>query len=246
MNIMADQIAKFLFQKNSAADCTVEEIQELIHRYPYFSAARLLWLEKLKHGEPQKYQEEVQRTLLYFHNPLWFQTIHSQPGNAEILSATAAVVSSDSETANLPDARPALNEMKKSEEPKTANQNEELIFEPYHTVDYFASQGIQLKEEEKPADRFGQQLKSFTDWLKAMKRLPEAMTQNLQAGNEEKVEHLAGLSLEDSSVITEAMAEVWMKQGNYEKAIEVYSKLSLQNPSKSSYFAAKIEQLKQS
>jgi hypothetical protein len=40
-----------------------------------------------------------------------------------------------------------------------------LSFEPYHTVDYFASQGIKAKEESKPKDKFSQQLKSFTEWL---------------------------------------------------------------------------------
>ena len=31
----------------------------------------------------------------------------------------------------------------------------ELSFQPYHTVDYFASQGIKFVPEEKPTDRFG-------------------------------------------------------------------------------------------
>jgi hypothetical protein len=39
------------------------------------------------------------------------------------------------------------------------------------------------------------------------------------------------------------MAEVWMRQGNKEKAIEIYNKLSLLNPSKKAYFAAKINSL---
>jgi len=40
------------------------------------------------------------------------------------------------------------------------------------------------------------------------------------------------------------MAEVLVKQGKSEKAIEMYQKLSLLNPSKSAYFAAKIERIK--
>jgi hypothetical protein len=40
------------------------------------------------------------------------------------------------------------------------------------------------------------------------------------------------------------MAEVWAKQGNADKAIRVYEKLSLLNPAKSPYFAGRIEQLK--
>jgi hypothetical protein len=47
-------------------------------------------------------------------------------------------------------------------------------------------------------------------------------------------------------VLTEAMAEVWIKQGNKQKAIETYNKLGLLNPSKKAYFAGLIENLKRS
>jgi hypothetical protein len=121
----------------------------------------------------------------------------------------------------------------------------ELTFEPYHTVDYFASQGIKSKEEEKPKDSFTKQLKSFTEWLKVMKRLPVSeITADISPADEKKVEKMAETSINDREVVTETMAEVWEKQGNAQKATEIYRKLSLLNPGKSSYFAAKIEQLK--
>jgi len=123
----------------------------------------------------------------------------------------------------------------------------ELTFEPYHTVDYFASQGIKFVPEDKPADRFSQQLKSFTEWLKTLKRLPERDTSKIaDPGAEEKVQKLADHSISEDEVVTESMAEVWMKQGNKEKAIEIYHKLSLLNPAKSAYFASLIEQVKNS
>ncbi|MCH5597658.1 hypothetical protein [Niabella ginsengisoli] len=62
----------------------------------------------------------------------------------------------------------------------------ELSFTPYYTVDYFAAQGIKLGDQ-NANDRFGTQLKSFTDWLKYMKRLPGV---NVKAGitaTEEKI-----------------------------------------------------------
>lgn len=120
-----------------------------------------------------------------------------------------------------------------------------ITFEPYHTVDYFASQGIKLTKNEVTNDQFGKQLKSFTDWLKTMKKLPTtAITHNTDGAGERKVENLAAHSLQNTDIITESMAEVWIKQGNLQKASEVYNKLSLQNPSKKAYFAAKIESLK--
>lgn len=120
-----------------------------------------------------------------------------------------------------------------------------LAFEPYHTVDYFASQGIKLSQEEITKDKFGKQVKSFTEWLKTMKRLPAGeISKNIDRTVEKKVENLAAGSIQKADVVTEAMAEVWLHQGNREKAIDVYTKLSLQNPSKSAYFAAKIDQVK--
>lgn len=121
----------------------------------------------------------------------------------------------------------------------------DLSFQPYHTVDYFASQGIKFREEEKPKDRFSAQLKSFTEWLKTLKRVSAtevALTSDPIA--EKKVEQMAEYSIAEDHVNTEAMAEVWKKQGNRAKAEEIYRKLSLLDPSKSSYFAAKIDDLK--
>ncbi|HVG11994.1 MAG TPA: hypothetical protein VM843_03270 [Flavisolibacter sp.] len=120
----------------------------------------------------------------------------------------------------------------------------ELTFEPYHTVDYFASQGIKVTAETVSQDKFGKQVKSFTDWLKTMKRLPLAeLGKNVTPTTEKKVENLAEHSVQDADVVTESMAQVWEKQGNIAKATEVYRKLSLQNPSKRAYFAAKIDKL---
>jgi hypothetical protein len=120
----------------------------------------------------------------------------------------------------------------------------EPVFESYHTIDYFASQGIKLLQEELK-DKLGKQLKSFTDWLRSMKRIgpPESNT-SLDDVTNQSIQRIAEHSIEEKEVLTEAMAEVWAKQGNNDKAIRVYEKLSLLNPAKSPYFAGRIEQLK--
>lgn len=124
-------------------------------------------------------------------------------------------------------------------------ENEQLAFEPYHTVDYFASQGIRLKQSELRNDRLGQQLKSFTEWLRSMKRLPNsAPVEGVDELAQQSVVLSAQHSIEDREVVTETMAEVWLKQGNIKKALDTYAKLSLQNPAKSAYFAAKIDEIK--
>lgn len=128
---------------------------------------------------------------------------------------------------------------------ETPEAKEDLLFEPYHTIDYFASQGIKLDKDPQPQDKFGRQLKSFTEWLRSMKKLPQAdVNKALSENDESQVINAAAHSLDGKAVITEAMAEVFQKQGMHREASEVYRKLSLLNPSKSAYFAAKIEALK--
>jgi hypothetical protein len=119
-----------------------------------------------------------------------------------------------------------------------------FVFEPYHTIDYFASQGIKLTLEENPSDQLGKQLKSFTDWLKVMRRLPQKEREIIpDRAAEQTVQTIAAHSVVGREIVTETMAEVLAKQGMPERARAVYEKLSLLNPDKRAYFATKIEQL---
>ena len=127
----------------------------------------------------------------------------------------------------------------------TDQTEDKIVFQAYHTVDYFASQGIKISNKADMSDKLGTQLKSFTDWLKTMKRLPPSkLEQQMEEKESEVVIEMASHSLESKEVLTETMAEVLLKQGKKESAIEVYNKLSLLNPSKTPYFAAKIEAIK--
>ncbi len=120
-----------------------------------------------------------------------------------------------------------------------------ITFEPFHTVDYFASQGIKLQEDRLGNDALGKQVKSFTQWLRSMKKIYVEEKKQLDSNEEEKVVNKATQSNLQEDVITETMAEVLAKQGKKAQAIDLYSKLSLLHPEKSVYFASRIEELKQ-
>jgi hypothetical protein len=127
---------------------------------------------------------------------------------------------------------------------QNAALEEAMLFEPMHLVDYFASQGIKLSDEVQPADKLGKQLKSFTEWLKTMKKVHVEDEAENPLKPDINVQVLAENSNVEAEVVTEAMAEVFARQGKIGKAGEVYQKLSLLNPAKSTYFAAKLENLK--
>lgn len=269
MNVQINQLVKSLLQKESLDQCSIAELQQFADRHPYFGAAQLLLTKKLQTENDDKYNEQLQKTFLFFNNPLWVEQLLNETGSASIVKSRSSVI----DKLITPEVKTGANKIEKEVAPEHDIKDEktvepvlkipalkiepvetekaELLFEPFHTVDYFASQGIKFRDEEKPKDKFGQQLKSFTDWLRTMKRLPvsdisenaESKTE-LSAVVEQKVDQLAEYSIADREVLTEAMAEVWEKQGNPVKAIGIYSKLSLLDPSKSVYFATKIEELK--
>lgn len=112
-----------------------------------------------------------------------------------------------------------------------------------HTIDYFASQGIKIDLSSIPQDKLTRHLLKFTDWLKQIKQVnPAELTQNIEM--EKAVAETAKNSNETREILTETMAEVLIKQGQVDRAVQLLIKLSFLNPEKSSYFAAKIEQLK--
>ena len=267
MQEVFNKLAGALFTKNKLEDCSIEELRLLIEQYPYFTAAQLALTMKLKVSSEPDYNEQLQKTSIHFNNSLWVDFLLN--GNEkEIISPIAEAIINlpvqieDTHNDEIVVENPRYEipsvpkevtvkesiaekeyivqtiEVAKAEEPA-------FVFEPYHTVDYFASQGIKQVITDKPADRLGQQLKSFTEWLKTIRKMPpQEVSELADANSEKKVVDLAVHSIEDRNVVTESMAEVWIKQDQPEKAIEIYSKLSLLNPSKSSYFASLIENLK--
>lgn len=104
---------------------------------------------------------------------------------------------------------------------------------------------------------------SFTEWLMHFKTTTEKEKED-EAGRKavrhmwQKEKLAAALEEEDDDIpenvfemavnsiskedglVSESLAEILSRQGKYEKAIEMYRKLSLRNPQKSAYFAQQI------
>jgi hypothetical protein len=161
----------------------------------------------------------------------------------EVVQLAATIEEEPAEAIAEKEIEPIRIELKIPAEKNT--MDEMPLFEPMHMVDYFASQGIKLSEEVQTADKLGKQLKSFTEWLKTMKKVHVENPGQAAGQTDNAIQSLAEKSNAGEDVLTEAMADVFAKQGKLGKAREVLEKLSLLNPVKSAYFAAKIESLKE-
>ena len=230
--------------------------EKVAEEYPYFSLAHFF---HLKQAEPSNnnYQNIAAKTALHFANPYWLN--HQLNATAQTAEETIFVQSTGtiqpaseaveekvvespvSETA-IPEV-PATPENTVAEEKHTGSEGP-LLFEPLHTTDYFASQGIRLSEVILSNDKMGRQLKSFTEWLKTMKKVhPDGLKEKNEGFIDPSVQKMAENSNKEEDVITESMADVYLQQGKTNNAKEIYEKLSLLNPSKSAYFAAKLNEI---
>ncbi|MFT3901761.1 MAG: hypothetical protein QM727_01185 [Niabella sp.] len=221
--------------------CSIETLQQEVEKCPASAPLQLLLSQKVKEeGKEELYASQWEKTLLFFNNPLLLEHLFNR---APQKTEEVATVAEKAKEEKIQDEGMEVPLPLLKIEPLA--EDALLSFTPYHTIDYFASQGIRLGEELKANDQFGRQLKSFTNWLKEMRRLPESkVTANLTPFEASKIEKMAEKSISGDNALTEAMAQVWAKQGLIEKAVDIYKKLSLQNPAKSAYFAAKIEHLK--
>ena len=107
---------------------------------------------------------------------------------------------------------------------------------------------------------------SFTEWLlhfrdtsarhqeekkeqKALKTMwqKEKLAAAIEEENDEIPENVFEMAVnsiaKEDGLASESLAEIYIKQEKYDKAIEMYRKLSLRNPQKSTYFARKIEEV---
>jgi hypothetical protein len=124
----------------------------------------------------------------------------------------------------------------------------------------------ELKEtEEIDEDTSLMVVMSFSEWLlhfknsaekqkeetkdqKALKTMwqKEKLAAAMEEENEEIPETVFEMAVnsisKEEGLASETLAEIYMKQGKYDKAIEMYKKLSLRNPQKNVYFARKIEE----
>lgn len=225
-----------------------EFLENVINENPAFAPAHFLLAAEMPGDE-----KALRRAGLFFNNPHW---LHFQLNPPVAKAAAAAVAATEAlstaepvaetvqpENSDNNDDEAATVSMETAEAPVKSLPAEQMLFEPMHMVDYFASQGIKLSEEAQAGDKLGKQLKSFTEWLKTMKKVHQQPAEATGI-SDKKVEQLAEKSNKEDEVLTESMADVLAMQGKKERAREVYEKLSLLNPAKSAYFAAKIEQLK--
>lgn len=95
------------------------------------------------------------------------------------------------------------------------------------------------KQQEQEEEKDQRELKSM--WQK--QKLAAAMEEENEEIPENVFEMAVNSIAKEEGLVSESLAEVMVKQGRYDRAIDMYKKLSLRKPQKKAYFARKIEEI---
>jgi hypothetical protein len=257
----SNRLFESLFKRDISASGNADFLLQLTKEHPYFTAAQFFLLQQTGENSTAYYKQAA-KTALLFNNPFWlsFQLDQLKDKSTPTSDSISKKFSQNftkendfteedetfTEEETLPELEPLHINLKLDSFTNTSATEDDLIFQPLFTRDYFASQGIKLSDDVLGTDKLGTQLKSFTSWLKTMKQIHIGQLLSESAENNDgHIQKLAEKSNDKQEILTETMAEILIQQNRKDLAISLYRKLSLLDPAKSTYFAAKIDHLKE-
>ena len=223
---------------------TLYELRSLLALYPYYQTARLLMLQNLYLLHDPTFNDELRRAAIYITDrKVIFKMIeegHYQIKSIKTEKNKKKRAEQDSRTLSLIDdfldslpKEDANGEIKPKRKPTPADA----------AVDYVAYLlENETEEEVKEAPQLkGQSLiDTFIEQDNGKITLNENPTLKPELEPDTPEEQKEG----EQGYFTETLARIYIKQGNYSKALEIIQQISLQNPKKNAYFADQIRFLK--
>ncbi len=252
-------ITEWLNQPRPLSAEEQQEVGNLLSQYPYLLPAQ--WMEMMPRIQNGQFTQ-AQRLESALSGGDWFmlqQLIGRYNGGDEKVKTVAQNGNNHNKSAEMSEAN-GLHDLV-----FTPPQADDYFMQQGIEVSDELPSNI-LEHDDEEEGKSLMVMMSFEDWLLFLKKKNEAkrseeedkamlramwQREKLAAALEEEEEQIPESVFEmainsidkEEIMVSESLAEIHVQQGKFDKAIEVYRKLSLQNPEKKTYFAAKIEQL---
>lgn len=247
------RIMMYMHNPELLGDRELPEIKELLEEYPFFQSARMLYVKNLRNQGYSNYGKALRETAIHITNrtKLFFLLderviIKNDAEPTQKIAENEVFDFRKLEEATI--FKPTAKEQTKAEKSKA--EIDKLISGAAAVTPYFENLNDDF-DIEGFKQTFGKKNKPQTKEEHHANLLNEfkgfdikKMKEDAQKENDKPIEDLAATSSSDSNLMSDTLAQIYVKSGAYEKALFMYEKMCLKYPEKNSYFAARIKEIK--
>jgi hypothetical protein len=212
----AEQILQCIQAPEKLNKETLPFLKELTAQHPAFETGWILYLKNLKNLNDSSFGQELINGAIRIHDRRRLYLFLNAKNNGNEPEHTA---SSETELDLFNLIFAPEYRLEASEEAETANDEN--------------ARSIENESEKK--------FKLIDKFLEAQPKMPQIKNEETSSPMERQLENQE----ENDDLVTETLAMIYAKQGYNRKAIQIFEKLSLKYPEKSTYFAAQIEKINQ-
>ncbi len=251
-----EQFTAYLRHPEKMEAASLSDLMALVKDFPYCSSAHTLLTLKLYIDKNVMYDAELKTTAVY-------------AGSRRILKkhidrlnrSSVRIALPDEEAGRKPEVKPAPKMVKpEAEKEKTTEILEKSAGEKplppesrSYTIDelkkIIEDRIREIEAEKREAEKRENKSVKATKSL-SKQEIIDSFIKNEPSMSAPKntfynpVEYAKRSVVDEENIVSETLANIYLNQGHYEKAIHIYEKLILKFQEKSSYFASLIEKAK--
>ena len=220
------------------------ELKTIVDNFPYFQSARALYLKGLKNQDSFKYNNELKTTAAYTTDrTVLFDFITSKEfidEKKEIHQQITTKIIEDHQLDVADEKSATTNDKIKTIEYKPLEIGKPIPF--IKSENYSFNQWLQLSAQ-KPIKREEKSTKLASTKEKIIEKFIKTNPKIEPLSKDKSVAIAIAKNKQDTSLMTETLAKVYVEQKKYENAIQAYRILSLKYPEKSGFFADQIKRV---
>lgn len=234
---------RYMQEPSLMKEDTLSEWKDIIDDFPWFQAARILYLKNLAQVEDIRFTQELQRMSVYVPDrKKLFMLIEGDRYGIPHLARTTE----DSPQPGA-DGFSLIDSFLSTYEKKEPEKDSALLFRPSVSSDYIYwtySSEVVGAEKDEPVPPLQHQslidtfIREEEERPAGRRELPEIQESILE--EEELENEFESAESLDDTYFTETLARIYVKQKRYDKALQIIKTLSLNYPEKSIYFADQI------